>query len=213
VLVVSTAEKDAEATQALLKQLQLTSPQRGDMLLAIYTAPGVKSETTTLKTLAPTGAVQAGALQALLERFAPAPLDAQQLLDAALAQAQREGKRVFVQESATWCGPCWQLARFWDAQKDLLSKDYIAVKLDHRWTHTQEIVKKYRPSDSAGVPWVCILDADGKLLITSDGPDGNAGFPSRDNSEEIAHFMAMLRTTRVRLTDADLATIQAALLQ
>ena len=60
-----------------------------------------------------------------------------------------------------------------------------------------------------GIPWTAVLDADGKVLATSDGPDGNIGFPS--SAEEIDHFMAMLRTSATRLTEADFAAIKAAL--
>jgi hypothetical protein len=47
-----------------------------------------------------------------------------------------------------------------------------------------------------------ILDAKGKSLITSDGPDGkNIGFPAED--QEIAHFAKMLEATKQRITEKE----------
>ena len=31
---------------------------------------------------------------------------------------------------------------------------------------------------NAGIPWMVILDTDGKELISSDGPKGNIGYPA-----------------------------------
>jgi len=55
------------------------------------------------------------------------PLDAQQLLDKALGRAKKEGKRVIVQETVTWCGPCWVLSRFFEKEHAKWDRDYILV--------------------------------------------------------------------------------------
>ena len=57
-----------------------------------------------------------------------------------------------------------------------------------------------------GIPWCTFLDAEGKSLATSDGPDGNIGFPSDEAG--IKHFMTMLQTTKQRLTEEDLAALR-----
>lgn len=57
-----------------------------------------------------------------------------------------------------------------------------------------------------GLPWIAILDADGHELVTSIGPKGNIGCPVTE--EEAAWFLEMLRRTRQRLTDEDLARIR-----
>ena len=41
----------------------------------------------------------------------------------------------------------------------------------------KEVVAKLRKGKSGGIPWMVILDKNGKELITSDGPDGNVGCP------------------------------------
>ena len=72
-----------------------------------------------------------------LDQHKTTPLDARELLDEALAQAAREGKRVLVQETATWCGPCHQLSRLLLANRKW-EKDYVWVKMDHRWTGARD---------------------------------------------------------------------------
>jgi len=54
-----------------------------------------------------------------------------------------------------------------------------------------------------------LLGADEQVLATSDGPDGNIGFPAQ--AAEIQHFMSMLKKTATRLTAAQLGTIEEAL--
>ena len=56
---------------------------------------------------------------------------------------------------------------------------------------------------------MAILDADGRTLATSDAEDGNIGYPTDDADR--AHFEQMLRTTRQRLSDAELAALLKAL--
>ncbi len=59
------------------------------------------------------------------------------------------------------------------------------------------------------IPWMAILDADGRPLVTSDSPDGNIGYPS--TVEEIAHFISMIRQTRQRTSDEQIMALQQAL--
>jgi hypothetical protein len=158
------------------------------------------------------GAIDRQKVLDFLAAYVPEQLDAQILFDDALARAKAENRRVFIQESATWCGPCWMLSRFIAAHREVLEQDYILVKLDHRWPHAQEIAEKFQ-TERGGIPWCAILDADQNVLATSDGPDGNIGFPSKEEPTGIEHFLKMLRDSRIRLTDADLEKLRAALEQ
>lgn len=74
-----------------------------------------------------------------------------------------------------------------------------------------EVSHKLRPNTNGGIPWMVILDPEGKPLITSDGPQGNIGFPI--HPPEIAYFIVMLQKTARRLTLEDIATIEAGLQQ
>jgi protocatechuate 3,4-dioxygenase beta subunit len=151
-------------------------------------------------------------LAAFLKKHAPTPLDARKLLADALARARKENKRVLVQETATWCGPCWSLSRFLDRHRGVWSKDYLWVKIDHRWARATEVMKEIRKGNGGGIPWTAILDADGKVLATSNDAKGNnVGFPS--SGPGIEHFLSMIRKTSTRLTDDEIATIGKALAQ
>ena len=61
---------------------------------------------------------------------------------------------------------------------------------------------------ASGFPWLAILDADGKVLATSNKPDdgSNIGFPSQP--DEIDHFLHILRTTAQRMTPDDFAKLK-----
>jgi hypothetical protein len=104
------------------------------------------------------------------------------------------------------------LSRFLDRHRAIWSKDYIWVKLDSRWEHAQEIAKELRQEAEGGIPWVAILDAEGKTLITSNDSEGeNIGFPSKSEPDGIRHFLKMLRSTSQRMTEDDFQTLQRAL--
>ena len=150
-------------------------------------------------------------LLAFVKRHAPPALDARKLLDDALAQAKRENRRVLIQETAVWCGPCHRLATFLDANHQLWEKDFIWVRMDIRWSGEGEIVKSLLGEAEGGYPWLAILDADGKVLATSNKPDdgSNIGFPSEPDA--IDHFLHMLKTTAKRMTADDFAKLQNAL--
>lgn len=59
------------------------------------------------------------------------------------------------------------------------------------------------------MPWMTILDAQGRRLVTSDGEKGNIGYPYEPH--EIAHFMTMLRATARRLSADQFTAIERAL--
>jgi hypothetical protein len=110
-----------------------------------------------------------------------------------------------------WCGPCDRLATFLDANRQLWEKDYIWVQMNIRWSGEAEIIKTLRGEEQGGLPWLAILDADGKVLATSNKLDdgSNIGFPSEPDA--IDHFMHMLKTTAQRMTADDLSRLKAAL--
>jgi hypothetical protein len=90
-----------------------------------------------------------------------------------------------------------------------MSKDYIEVKIDSRMQRSGDVIKRIRKERRGGIPWMVILDADGKELVTSDGPKGNVGCPVRDH--EIDWFMKMVAKTSQHMSDTDRATIEQSL--
>ena len=134
-----------------------------------------------------------------LKQHQAPPQDAEAVLSAGLAEAQKSGRKVFLHFGAPWCGWCHKLEA-WMARPEIeaiFTKDYVDVKIDQdRMTGGKRVAD--RMGASGGIPWFAILDAQGKKLITSDGPEGNVGFPYQP--EEIAHFETMVAKTAVNIT-------------
>jgi len=89
----------------------------------------------------------------------------------------------------------------------LLQKDYVLVSLDSRNKRGPEVITKLRAGhDGGGIPWLVVLDGEGKEIVTSDGPKGNIGCPVQP--EEIAWFRTMLEKSKKRLTAEELDALQ-----
>jgi hypothetical protein len=98
------------------------------------------------------------------------------------------------------------------ASKDVapvLAREFVTLKLDYdRAKGAKDVERRYIEKEQ-GLPWFVFLDGDGKALIHSTGPKGNAGFPAQP--DEIAHFKTMLETVKRHLTDEQIAFLVASL--
>ncbi|WP_010582323.1 thioredoxin [Schlesneria paludicola] len=210
-IAVPLTDEKLEAAQELATNLDLKLPVDGSPLLLIANDQGEVLGTARGDELS-TGdpaVVDSAKLHAFLQRHVPSKVDAKQLLTDALEQAQRENKRVIVQQTATWCGPCWSLSRFLNKHRSIWEKDYIWIKMDERWQDVALVMKPIRKSAEGGIPWTAILDADGNVLVNSNQADGqNMGFPSASEPEGIEHFLMMLKSTAQRMNDEDLETLK-----
>jgi thiol-disulfide isomerase/thioredoxin len=182
--------------------------QHGFPFLTVLNADGTVAKNQE------TGALEEGPkhdpkkVKAFLEKWSLTHGDAEKVFANGMAQAKRESKRVFFHVGAPWCGWCRVLDRFLDDNSSLFASDFINLKIDpDRMAHAEQIIKQYRPEKSFGIPWMAILDADGKVLATSDAPStGNIGYPG--SPEEIRHFMGMLRKTAQHSTPQQLDLIE-----
>ncbi len=129
------------------------------------------------------------------------PLNVDAVLKAGLAEAARTDRGVFLHFGAPSCGRCIRLEA-WLAQPqvaEIMGKDFVDMKIDRdRMTGAKEVFARYNTKGSAGIPWFVFLDSKGKVVITSDGPKGNIGFPNAP--DEIDHFVAMLNAAKHRIT-------------
>jgi uncharacterized protein YyaL (SSP411 family) len=146
-----------------------------------------------------------------LTKYEAEPLDAAAQLSAAIEQAAKENKLVFLHFGAPWCGWCHRLEA-WLEKPDvqaLLSPVFVDVKIDQdRMTGGKELLKKYCEKPG-GIPWSVFIDPTTKdAIVTSDGPKGNVGFPFEDF--EIAHFGEMLAQCE-RFSDEQIAAIKQSL--
>jgi thiol-disulfide isomerase/thioredoxin len=90
---------------------------------------------------------------------------------AALADAARTGKRVFVDFETTWCGPCKLMDQYVYTAADVVTAaaDVVAVKLDG--DEQRELVKRF---EVKGYPTLLLLDAKGDVQRREVGYQGVA---------------------------------------
>ncbi|MBX9788531.1 MAG: thioredoxin family protein [Pirellulales bacterium] len=151
-------------------------------------------------------AADAEQLLKFLENHAAQYPDAEQLLAAALLRAEQEDKKVFLHFSGPFCAACRRLEQFIEEHKTVFDENYVDLRIDGRFRHADEVIDRYYKGIAMSVPWIAILDAQAKSLATSDGPEGNIGFPSK--AREIEHFLNMLATTAPRITEDQLAELR-----
>jgi thiol-disulfide isomerase/thioredoxin len=202
--------EDADSAAALAARLDVRLADDRQPTLCILDTDGQRLATRHARDLSKDGRIDRDLVTEFLQAHAPEPPDAEELLADALAQAKREDKRVLVQQTGAFCGPCLLLSRFLDRHKGKLAKDYVHVKIDEsRWHNGTPVIKRLRTPEGRSIPWMAILDADGRVLITSDAPEGNIGFPVA--AEEIEHFLKMLAATARHLDEADFSELRKAL--
>jgi thiol-disulfide isomerase/thioredoxin len=140
------------------------------------------------------------------------PKDAKVVLEEALSRAASEDKRVFLTFGAPWCGWCHKLSD-WLAQPEvaaILDRDFLVAKIDiDRMTGGKDVMLRYRPNPSGGIPWYTILDTKGKSLATADGRDGNIGYPFKP--EEIDQFLAIIKGQGRRIDDRQVDQLRQSL--
>lgn len=151
-------------------------------------------------------------VKAFLDRWVAPRASAPKVMADALARAASEDKRVFFHFGSPTCGWCHRLEAFL-ARPDMapiFARDFVDAKIDvARMDDADAVREKYAPGPERGVPWIAFLDAEGKTLVTSDGPKGNIGYPV--TADEIGHFVVMLRKVARKIEPAQIAAIETAL--
>jgi hypothetical protein len=193
----------------LLTQLGVTVPYGQEATLAVLDNEGKVDAQVAFADLESNNKGFETGLVEFLESHRPKFPDAHESLSSGCEKAVREQKRVLLLLSGPNCGPCLEMSRFLEAQHELITKDYVCVKLDTRMPHASDVIEGIRGEAQGPVPWMAVLDADADVLATSDGPDGNIGYPRTEHSKK--HFQTMLSTTTQRLTIDDIAVIMEGL--
>ena len=95
--------------------------------------------------------------------------DAKADISRAVAQAQRDHKRVLLVFGGNWCGDCLALdQRFHEAPgASIIEAGFIVIHVDSgRAGKNSDVAKKYNVSLDKGVPAVAVLESDGSLLYS-----------------------------------------------
>ena len=72
----------------------------------------------------------------------------------------------------------------------------------------EAIFDSLKKGRSGGMPWMVVLDGEGKEVVSSVGPEGNVGCPVSDG--EIEHFVHMVKVS-TDASDEHLAKITDAM--
>lgn len=204
-VAISTAGDKLPQAEALAKQLGITLPKDSPLVVAEDADGKVLSVLEPSALFDKKGAASPDVLRAFFARNAVPRQDGRAIFDAALAEAKRENKRVLADQMGVGCGPCITLASFLEKNRRLWEKDYIWIKMDLRWPHATEIMKSLKTKRELGIPWVAILDSNGKVI------GRYLGFPDGDDAADIDRFVEMFKSTAQRMTPADLAQFKKAL--
>ncbi len=154
------------------------------------------------------------------------PPPAERVLAGAKAQAAQQHKNVFLIFRASWCEPCKQLETFLEAPEihPILDKYFVIARVsigeeygDNPRLNSPGSGKLLAElggtaGGEGGVPFIIVLDAKGKLIISSNRPvKGKAevegiGYPAEP--EEIDWFMTMLKKGAPSLTKNDAQVVE-----
>ena len=95
--------------------------------------------------------------------------------NAALEKAKQEGKMLFVDFYADWCGPCKRLAKdvfTLEAVGKYFNEQFVSIQIDAENPANRQVVKQNKVRS---YPTLAFFDADGKLLSRLEGAlDGAA---------------------------------------
>lgn len=141
---------------------------------------------------------------------------------AAAAKAGKPGrKNILVVFHASWCGWCRKLEAVLSSPsaKEILERHYEKAGLTVLERGDKEALENAGAEElltslagkDAGLPFTAVLDRKSRRPIATSntsGPGTNVGFPAK--TDELDHFVGMLRKGAPRMTAAEAETIRAA---
>lgn len=96
--------------------------------------------------------------------------NAENAIGAALQQARKEGKHVFIQAGGNWCIWCARFHDFITSDKSLdslVQRNFVVYHLNYsKENYNKKIMEAYGFPQRFGFPVFLVLNADGKLLHT-----------------------------------------------
>ena len=127
--------------------------------------------------------------------------DAARAVEAAIARAKLENRRVLIQWGANWCPWCHKLHETCAADENLrkeLLYEYEVVLVDvGRFDKNFDLAAKYQADLKAtGIPYLTVLDSDGKVVTNQETSPLEAG--DRHDPARVLAFLQKYRATPVK---------------
>ncbi|MFO0956579.1 MAG: thioredoxin family protein [Isosphaeraceae bacterium] len=136
--------------------------------------------------------------------------DAKQLIAKAVMKANRDNSRVLVMFGGNWCGWCHKLHGTLKSDAKLaktMLDEYQLVMVDTAAPNAKEVMADYKVDPRAGVPYLVVLDGNGKVLCNQETSSLEEG-----DHHDPAKVLAFLEKNRAEPADAKKA-YEAALSQ
>jgi thiol-disulfide isomerase/thioredoxin len=131
--------------------------------------------------------------------YAP-KVDSSKEIAQALKRAKKENKRVLIQFGGNWCHWCFKLHQLFASDYKVstqLSHEFEVVHVDiGNFNKNLDLVNKYRaPVEKEGVPYLVVLDANGKVVQRQ----GTRGFEKGDQHDPklILAFLVKVQAPRL----------------
>jgi thiol:disulfide interchange protein len=127
--------------------------------------------------------------------------DAHAQIDAALKIAQKKNQRVLIQWGGNWCGWCIKLAHTFKSDPQLAKKllyEYRVLHVDvGHMDKNQDLVKRFGADLTKGVPFLTVLDGQGKVLANQETGSLEVG-----DKHDPAKVLAFLEANQAEPQDA-----------
>lgn len=186
-----------------------TVPGPNEVLLIATDPSGKELERMTVDV---TDEASMASAKALIEGNQPPVGNARARFDEAIIEAKHSEKKVWAIASGPRCAPCTKLARWIDANRALLERDFVFVKVnDPRDPQFEAVSREIMGDDQHGIPFFAILDGNGTRVADSVGPLGNIGFPA--SVEGMRQMELILAATASRLSADERSTLVESLVR
>ncbi|WP_430454247.1 M56 family metallopeptidase [Rhodopirellula europaea] len=184
-----------------------TAPSENMVTAIAYDKSGTEIGRETFDASAPSSVAQASAF---LSQHALEDVDMEKAWNEAFAVAKKTDRRVWVRLSGRYCGPCFTFARWLDDHSDVLSKDFVMLKLEQGTSsENSEIVNRLTDGNHVGIPFHAMFSADGTKIIDSKGPLGNIGSVSGFEGKQ--HLRKMMEASCKRISPSEIQSVISSL--